>query len=484
MHVASDGRYLYVRFDATQRGPAIASQHSNDTISGGSQGNGGSLSWSSDDAVWVDLWPTGPTGFEYQFEANPNGSHNESSTENAAFAPQWESHGAIHDGGYTVTMAIPLNVIHGARTGAWRAQFIRYVHATGAEYVWSYDAAQTKPDDVSRAGSLAVTVSGKAPLPPPRAALYALGSVASASAGGSTSRIGGDLSVPVTPTAALFATFHPDYSNVELDQQTIAPTVYQRQIAEVRPFFTQAASYYNNFNCDVCSGYVATLYTPAIPTFGQGYAFEGKQGNFGFAGFDAIANGRSDLATALDYNSPDTRWQAAFQHVSTNLTGFVDDTNEIGGAWNDHNHLSAYAHYATEYGTNVLVPSSCDLGRCGRGLPKPAFCVLRFDSRRRHSIQSGRRVRVAPRDRRLRPLQRAHLDVRAAKRDRVDGDQRRARPLSGPVYGQSQSDNQLLVRRPHEERVGSAALYRVRLLALRQPARADLAERRLQPDLP
>ncbi len=444
VHVASDGRYLYVRFDATQRGPATATQHSNDVITGGSQGNGGSLSWSSDDAVWVDLWPTGPSGFEYQFEANPNGSHNESSTENAAFAPQWESHGAIHDGGYTVTMAIPLNVIHGAHTGTWRAQFIRYVHATGSEYVWSYDAAQTNPDDVSRAGSLAVTVSGKAPLPRPRAAVYALGAVASAAAGGSTSRIGGDLSVPVTPTAALFATFHPDYSNVELDQQTIAPTVYARQIAEVRPFFTQAASYYNNFNCDVCGGFISTLYTPAIPTFGQGYAFEGKQGNLGFAGFDAIANGRSDLATALDYNSPDTRWQGSFQHVSTNLTGLVDDTNEIGGAWNDHNHLNAYARYATEYGTNVLVPSLATWADAGAGYQSPHFAL--YGSIRNVGIQfnpvdgfvshpgiagyalySARIWTFAPQS--------------AVASMGISGVLDR---YQGPVYGQSQSDNQLL----------------------------------------
>ena len=64
------------------------------------------LSWSSDDAVWVDLWPTGPTGFEYQFEANPNGSHNESSSENTAFAPHWDSRGAVTADGYTVTPPI------------------------------------------------------------------------------------------------------------------------------------------------------------------------------------------------------------------------------------------------------------------------------------------------------------------------------------------------------------------------------------------
>ena len=34
-------------------------------------------------------------GFQYQFEANADGAHNESSTENVAFSPHWESHGTI-----------------------------------------------------------------------------------------------------------------------------------------------------------------------------------------------------------------------------------------------------------------------------------------------------------------------------------------------------------------------------------------------------
>jgi hypothetical protein len=375
VHLASDGTFLFVRFDATQTEPASATQHSNDTITGGSKNSSGALSWSSDDAVWVDLWPTGATGFMYQFEANPNGSHNESSTENSAFAPQWESHGAIHAGGYTVTMAIPLNVLHGAHDGAWRVQFIRYVRATGAEYVWSFDASQSNPDDVTRAGTLTMSLTGKAPLPKPRAAIYGLGALASAAAGGSTSRTGADISVPVTPTAALYATFHPDYSNVELDQQTISPSVYQRQFSEVRPFFTQAASYFNTFSCDVCLGNRLTLYTPAIPTFSQGYAFEGKQGDYGFAGFDAIGPGRSDIASVLDYTSPDNRWNASFQHVTTDLTGANDETNEIGFNWSDLKYLSAYANYAQDNGTFVTSPNlgkAIDVGG-GYGSPHFAF---------------------------------------------------------------------------------------------------------------
>jgi hypothetical protein len=359
--VCTDGKFLYVRFDASQREPVSDTQHSNDVITGGSVGNNGSLSWSNDDAVWVDLWPTGPGGFEYQFEANPNGSHNESSSENTAFAPHWESRGAIVAGGYEVTMAIPLSVIHGAHTGTWRVQFLRYVHATGAEDVWSYDPSQTQGDDAARAGDLAVPLlTVKAATAKPRIALYGLGAIASAPAGSSTSRVGADLSVPITPTAAFFATFHPDYSNVELDQQSISPTVYQRVYNEVRPFFTQAASYYNEFNCNACSGFRTTLYTPAIPTPREGYAIEGKEDNVGFAAFDALGDNRTDMASALDYTSEDTHWQASLQHVTADLPGLVDDANEAGVNWWNGKYLSAYMNYSTDSGTNVLDRSQAD----------------------------------------------------------------------------------------------------------------------------
>jgi hypothetical protein len=352
LHVTTDGKFLYVRFDAQQREPLMAAQHSDDTVAGGSNINGG-IAW-TDDAVWVDLWPTGPAGFQYQFESNPNGAHNEASSENTAFAPAWESHGGPMAGGYVVTMAIPLAVIHGAHSGAWRAQFVRYVRSTGALNAWSYDEAQTNPDDASRAGHLVFPQLAKPPLPRPRVGVYALGEVASETIGGSTSRVGADFSIPVAQTAALFGTLHPDYSNVEIDQQSISPTVYQRIYSEVRPFFTQAAPYYNNFNCNVCSGFRTTLYTPAIPTPAQGYAFEGKDGPFGLAAYDAIGDGRNDAAGALNYTSDDTHWNASLQHVIADVPGVVDVSDEAGLSWFNGKYLSAYANYATDRGTNVL----------------------------------------------------------------------------------------------------------------------------------
>ncbi|MBV8068050.1 MAG: hypothetical protein JO113_08725 [Candidatus Eremiobacteraeota bacterium] len=443
VHIATDGKFLYVRFDAQQHEALMAAQHSDDTVAGGSNINGG-IAW-TDDAVWVDLWPTGPAGFQYQFESNPNGAHNEASTENTAFAPQWESHGAEISGGYVVTMAIPLGVIHGAHPGTWRAQFVRYVRSTGALNVWSYDEAQNNPDDPTHAGQLAMTLVAKPPLPRPRIGTYALGELASAPAGGSTSRVGADFSIPVAQTAAVFGTLHPDYSNVEIDQQTIAPSVYQRVYSEVRPFFTQAAPYYNTFNCDVCNGFRTTLYTPAIPTPAQGYAFEGREGLFGLAAFDAIGDGRNDAAAALDYTSDDNHWNASLQQVVANIPGVHDVADEAGVSWFNGKYLSAYADYATDRGTNVLDPRQGNWLDFGGGFVSQQYALFGsfrevgtyfnpvdgFDSHpgiTGYGLYGARVWTFAPKD--------------FLSSIGVSGFLDR---YQGPEYGQAQSDNQVLV---------------------------------------
>ena len=373
VYMWSDGKFLYVHFDAQQTAPLVATQHVDDTVTGGSN-IGGGIAW-SDDAVWVDLWPTGPAGFQYQFESNPIGAHNEASSENNAFAPHWESKGAVKNGGYTVDMAIPLAVIHGAHTGTWRVQVVRYVRSTGDLDVWSYDPAQTNPDDPARAGTVTFTNIAKPPVPKPRIAPYALAEAASQTIGGSTSRVGMDFSIPVAQTASFFGTFHPDYSNVELDQQSISPTVFERTYSEVRPFFTQAASFFNAFNCNVCNGFRTTLYTPSIPTPASGYAFEGRQGEFGLAAFDALGDDRNDGAAALNYTSPDTHWNGAFQHVITSLPGLDDTTNQAGLSYWNGKYLSFYANDAVESGTLVTDPSQGQWLDAGGGWGNQKFAL-------------------------------------------------------------------------------------------------------------
>jgi len=219
--IATDGHALYVRFDAVQHEPIAAMQHTNDV----GQGN--------DDAVWVDLWPNGISGYFYQFYATPNGTHYEFSSENTAYSPNWESAGAAHNDGYSVTMKIPFDVLRNAHGGVWHAQFVRYIRATGEQQVWSYDKVQMQPDsygnaDYAHAGSIDIPkITGiSASRPKPRAALYALGEAASRTIGGSTSRVGADLSIPITlPKDSRCCRWHrtPEYRFPLLLSWTVSP---------------------------------------------------------------------------------------------------------------------------------------------------------------------------------------------------------------------------------------------------------------------
>ncbi len=101
-HLATDGANLYVRFEAQQREPLLAQQHTNDVGDG------------TDDEVWIDLWPGGNAGFYYQFAATSNGTHFQYSSENTAYAPTWESYGSPREGGFTITMRIPLRALRGS----------------------------------------------------------------------------------------------------------------------------------------------------------------------------------------------------------------------------------------------------------------------------------------------------------------------------------------------------------------------------------
>jgi hypothetical protein len=341
-HIATDGTNVYVRFDVKQRETLLAQQRTNDVGDG------------TDDEVWVDFWPNGNSGFYYQFAANSNGTRWQYSSENTAYSPTWASFGAASGNDYVVTMKIPIKVMRGSGGGSqWKVQFVRIIRSTGERQIWTYGPTQTNGDDVNYAGVMTGMAPAVASRAKPRVALYGLGIAGSASSGLTTSRMGADFSVPVTATSSIYGTLHPDFSNVETDQQTISPTAYQRSFNEVRPFFTQGANFYDRFDCDACP-FVAQLYTPAIPTPREGYAFEGKQGQFSFAGFDAIGDHRNDGATAIQYRSKDNHWGVTAQSVAANLPGITDHVDTAGISWNDLKHVSAYFDYGSDSGTNVL----------------------------------------------------------------------------------------------------------------------------------
>ncbi len=274
VYVAQDGSYLDIAFSVTQPGGLVASQETN------------SSSVLGDDYVGVYLFPQGVAGIAYSFIANPRGARYQTSSENTFYTPQWVAVGRSTPAGYTVTMRIPLGIIRNGGATSWRAQFVRSSVKTNSLDVWTYDPHASSATDPVFAGTIAGIGAGghrnSASRGEARLQPYALSESTSKENGGSTSRVGADFAVPVAPTMSFVGTLHPDYSNVEIDQQTIAPTAYARQYAEIRPFFTQAANYYNEHQA--CLSCPQTLYTPSIPIFGQGYAFEGTQGYAQFRG--------------------------------------------------------------------------------------------------------------------------------------------------------------------------------------------------------
>jgi len=121
----------------------------------------------------------------------------------------------------------------------WRVQFDRRIRAANEVTEWAYDSAQGGTDQSIYAGYLhGMEIAARNARTKPRVAVYGLGEYAPAYLGGSTSRTGVDLSLPITQTSSFVATFHPDYSNVELDQQSISPTAFPRRFSEVRQFFS------------------------------------------------------------------------------------------------------------------------------------------------------------------------------------------------------------------------------------------------------
>lgn len=356
-YVMTDGRYLYVGFDAKQRQRVEAGQHTNDT------------SLTDNDYVAVYFWPNGSNGFSYEFQANPNGTHLSSSSENTAYAPRWESAARVHDGGYTVTMRIPLRAMKGANGGAWGLQFARYIAATQDDYVWQHAPQQAGSGMEAMSiysGFLAGVPAQQALRPKPRIGIYELGELASKSIGGSTSRIGADISVPITTSTSFVATLHPDYSNVELDQQTIQPTAYQRFYQEVRPFFTQLANFYNYGTCVGCVG--QELYTPSIPTPRSGYAVEGKQGPATFAAFDAIGiDGRNDDAQSFAVHTSDTKTSFSVERIGVNMPGLRDTVSYANLAHDSLKGLFEYVGYGNDSGTLVTDGSQATRQEAGVG---------------------------------------------------------------------------------------------------------------------
>lgn len=370
---------IYVAFRAEQPSVPIHASQTTDNIGFG-----------QDDLVGVGLDPSGADSAVYYFETSPRGVRYQQATESSRYAPTWFAVTDVQGSAWTAMLTIPFKNLRSAgghRT--WRINFIRNVAGVAEHYTWAYDGLMQDGQPPNWPGltdarwwpSLRdLVIAGTAARPQPRVELYGLASAGkdrnvfqqsnNTFATQSVRNYGIDFVYPVTSTIAAVGTLNPDFSNVEIDQQTIVPQEFQRNLTEYRPFFAQGAQYFTNISFPL-GGTVAppnqVLYTPSIGTFDRGFKVEGTYGlqQIGALSVRSTADGArfDDEAFSFKHALPDRTflyWEnSVFAHhdignddaVETGMagrnlkTGFVwgyDQTLEERRLLIDPSHQFAY----------------------------------------------------------------------------------------------------------------------------------------------
>jgi len=284
-----DADNVYVAFHSEQQGAEIHAAQTTNNVGFG-----------QDDFVGVGLDPSGNGGQVYYFETTPRGVRYQQASESTRYDPPWQAYAQIEGNAWNAILVIPLKVLRASGGHDWRFSFIRGVAAVGEHYSWAFDGliqdAQPPTYPIFTDARFWPALTGlaihtRAARPQPRAELYGLESSGrdrtqfqqanGAFAPQSVRNYGLDFTYPMTNTIAAVGTLNPDFSNVEVDQQTIAPQEFRRNLNEYRPFFAQGAQYFSPSQTPVGGqagpGY-AVFYTPGIGTFDRGLKLEGTYG--------------------------------------------------------------------------------------------------------------------------------------------------------------------------------------------------------------
>jgi len=345
-----DNQNLYVGFSAEQAStPITATQSAND------------IGFGIDDFVGIGIDPSGNGSQVYFFETTPRGVRYQQASENTRYRPVWQAAAKIIGTKWNAVMIIPLKIlkIGAGSEHTFKLNFVRGVAATGEHYSWAYDGVmQDQPPGAGPASNEArfwpalsgIKGAAGGTRPRPRADIYVLSSTGEsrklfAQANGAflpqdIRNAGVDFTVPLTGTINFVGTANPDFSNVEIDQETIAPQEFRRSLQEYRPFFAQGAKFFqpNYLPLGTFSEpqYIP-FYSPNIGPFDRGAKVEGTFGmqSFGvmnFRGYDATSkNLIDDVVYGYRHAIPNQTFQWWVDGVSAHhsLAGH-DTTTEIG----------------------------------------------------------------------------------------------------------------------------------------------------------
>jgi hypothetical protein len=352
-YVLYDAKNVYVRFECDQKNVPVTALQSTNNVGFG-----------TDDFVGVGIDTSGNGSQVYYFETTPAGVRYQAASENARYVPQWTSSAHATADGWEAILVIPLSAmrLHTGSNQCWRMNFIRGVASTAEHYSWAWNGlmadavgsawpvftdAQYWPNVLVAAPSKAAAVRAK-----PHAEIFGLLSAGEdrhlfQQANGTflpepDRFAGADVSVPLTNTINFVGTVDPDFSNVEIDQATIAPTEFARLLTEYRPYFTEGAVFLNPNQTP--SGGVNTpnniiFYSPTVGPFNSGQKLEGSFGDqaFGvmhFAGYNELTDSDfSDIAYGYLHALPDQSFRywsdGVLAHDS--LAG-SDTTAEVGAS--------------------------------------------------------------------------------------------------------------------------------------------------------
>jgi hypothetical protein len=387
-----DDRALYVGVRSEQKTPVVATQATDD------------VGYGSDDFVGVELDVSGSGQRTYMFAVTPRGTRYAFAAESARYKPDWNAAATTTPEGWNAVMRIPYRALKLAADGPqrWRLNVVRNIAATAEHETLAYTALmsyQTLPGWPAIAfdwrfwpTASGVTLSGAVPRPKPRAEVYALESTGTnrdaftVPSGATVHRAprttGADVTIPLDATTSFVGAFSPDFSNVEVDQQTIAPQQFRRSFTEYRPFFAQGAPYVN----PALQGYQFNLpnellfYSPSIGPFDRGLKLVGTKGTNSFGalevrGSDPVTGASfDDVAFGFRHRRPDNTFGYWVDGVSAAHANGNDRSWEIGGFGRSLASGLVYsAMHAQEGGTFVARPGDAQKNAAFIDIQKPGL---------------------------------------------------------------------------------------------------------------
>jgi hypothetical protein len=325
--VLFDAKNIYVLIHAVQTGvPITATQTTNN------------VGFGIDDFLGVGLDTSG-NGQAYYFEVTPANVRYQQATESARYNPQWNATTKRVEDGWVALLVIPFNVLRtpSGSPQRWRINIVRHIAAPNENETWAYDPLMT---DAANNGGFpqfgdarywpyvtGIVVAGAGSHPKPRAEIFALDSVGrdrnlyqqatGIFAPQGTRNFGLDVNLPLTGTISYVGALAPDFSNVEIDQQTIAPQEFRRNLQEYRPFFAQGANFFVPISqIGINSAPNNIWYSPGIGPFEQGHKVEGKFGLQSFGLLNVAGAGFNDSVLGYVHNLPDRSFGYSFDAVS------------------------------------------------------------------------------------------------------------------------------------------------------------------------